>query len=269
MAMDIDRLRPAVGIEVCDVDLSTELAAGILQELETLFDTESLLLFRNQDFSDDQGRRFFAHFGARVEGITVVTNEAPTGRGELQFHSERSFQKNETIRGLALYCKAIGVSNGATLFVDCAAAYRALPTDLQTLLAHTDTVHSFDPRIRLGPEYAGSVPEGGWQAIHPAILEHPVTGVPILFVSPWFTTGIVGMDPEEGAALLSALFDHLSSPAFRYRHVWRPNDLLMWDNLSIIHAREPYDESNTRVLWKYEFRLRDHLRLPEPNNAFG
>ena len=124
----------------------------------------------------------------------------PTGRGELEFHSEQSFQRTNPIRGLALYCKAIGVNGGATRFINSAAAYRALPEDLRSELAQTDTVHSFDPyRVRLGSEYSGKgVPEGGWQTVHPAILEHPVTGTPILFVSPWFTTSIVGRDPKKG-----------------------------------------------------------------------
>ncbi len=264
----IRRLSGAGGVEVRDFDLRTALADDSFRELEDLFDTESLILLRNQNITHDEGRQFFARFGPLIDGIGVVSNEEATGRGELEFHSEQSFQRDNPIRGLALYCRAIGPHGGATLFIDCAAAYRALPADLQSQLAHTDTVHSFDPRVRLGSAYGGTgIPEGGWQTVHPAILEHPVTGTPILFVSPWFTTGIVGMDSEDGGALLSALLDHLSNPAFSYRHEWQPDDLLLWDNLSMIHAREPYDESTSRVLWKYEFRLREPFHLPEPNLA--
>jgi taurine dioxygenase len=262
------RLSPAGGVEVRDFDLRTELDEKSFTQLEGLFDEESLILFRNQGLSNDEGRQVFARFGPLIDGIGVVSNQDPTGRGELEFHSEQSFQRANPIRGLALYCRAIGVNGGATLFVNCAAAYRALPEDLRAELAHTDTVHSFDPRVRLGSDYAGTgVPKGGWQTVHPAVLEHPVTGIPILFVSPWFTSSIVGRDPQEGEALLCALLEHLSNPAFCYRHEWRPNDLLMWDNLCMTHAREPYDESTTRVLWKYEFRLREQFRLPEPHFA--
>jgi taurine dioxygenase len=262
------RLSEAGGVEVEGFDLRTELDAGSFEELEGLFDTESLILLRNQSISHDDGRELFARFGPLIDGIGVVSNEEATGRGELKFHSEQSFQRANPIRGLALYCRAIGPNGGATLFVDCAAAYRALPAELKSELSHTDTVHSFDPRVRLGSDYGGTgIPEGGWQTVHPAILEHPVTGIPILFVSPWFTTGIVGRSTEEADALLSVLVDHLANPAFSYRHEWQPNDLLMWDNLSMTHAREPYDESASRVLWKYEFKLREQFHLPEPNLA--
>ncbi len=262
------RLSEVGGVEICDFDLRTELDTESFKEIEDLFDTESMVLFRNQTISDDEGRQLFGRFGPLIDGIAVVSNEEPTGRGELKFHSEQSFQRANPIRGLALYCQAIGPQGGATLFVDCAAAYSALPADLQSELAHTNTVHSFDPRVRLGSDYGGTgIPEGGWQTVHPAVFEHPVTGTPILFISPWFTTGIVGKDPKDGEALLSDLLDHLSNPAFCYRHEWQPNDLLMWDNFSMTHAREPYDESASRVLWKYEFKLRDQFHLPEPNLA--
>jgi taurine dioxygenase len=264
--VDIHQLSSAVGVEVRNLDLSIELDDRDFERLQGIFDRKSLVLFRDQTITDDDGRRLIARFGPLVEGIGVVSNEALTGRGELEFHSERSFQRQEPIRGLALYCKATCANGGATLFINCAAAYDALPSDLRGELADTDTIHSFDPRVRLGAEYGGpDVPEGGWQTIHPAVLRHPVTGIPILFVSPWFTTGIHGRGQSDGATLLSAVFDHLSNPAFCYRHQWRPNDLLVWDNLSVIHAREPYDESDSRVLWKYEFRLQDDLALPEPN----
>jgi taurine dioxygenase len=201
--MHVQRLSRGSGIEVRSIDLSTELDDGTFAQLEQLFNSQSLIVFRDQSISRVQGRHFFARFGPRVEGIETVSNQAVTGQGELQYHSERSFQRGQLIRGLALYGKEISPGGGATLFIDCGAAYRSLPEALHPQLTHANTVHSFDPRVRLGANYAGpDVPEGGWQTIHPAILHHPITGAPILFVSPWFTSAIVGLDEERGTALL-------------------------------------------------------------------
>ena len=94
----------------------------------------------------------------------------------------------------------------------------------------------------------------------------PLTGVPILFVSPWFTTAIAE-DADAGDGLLDQMLGHLTDPSFRYRHQWRPNDLVLWDNLAFIHAREPYLESTTRVLWKYEFRFADGIELTPPHGT--
>jgi taurine dioxygenase len=207
-------LRPEFGVEIRDVDLSGKLDDSTFAELEQLFNAESLLLFSNQRFAYEKGCAFVYRFGPSIEGIKVVTNEAATGRGQLQFHSERSFQREEPLRGLALYAREVPATGGATLFVNCSLAYRELPADLREELLGADTVHRFDPRIRLGNAYGSpGTPEGGWH------------------------------------------FDHLRDPAFLYRHEWRTGDLVLWDNFTLIHAREPYDESRTRVLWKYEFGL--------------
>jgi alpha-ketoglutarate-dependent taurine dioxygenase len=207
-----------------------------------------------------------ARFGPLIEGIKIVTNESATGRGELQFHSERSFQREEPLRGVALYAKEVHATGGATLFINCAVACQELPADLRSELLEADTVHRFDPRIRLGEAYGSSgVPEGGWHTIHPAVLPHPITGVPILYVSPWFTTAIAGRDDQSSRSLLSRLLEHLRDPAFLYRHEWQPGDLVLWDNLVLIHAREPYDESKRRILWKYEFGLPAGSGLAAPH----
>ena len=205
--MHLKRLSPAVGVEVAGLDVGGELDGAVLRELEETLDRESLILLRGQRLSQEQGRQLFDHFGPRIPGVSVVTNDAPTGRGELEFHSEQSFQRKDPIRGLALYGKTISAGGGATLFINCAAAFQSLAQHLQDRLMHTDTVHSFDPRVRLKTGYDGpEIPDGGWRTVHPAVLRHPVTGASILFVSPWFTTAVMGCDDQQGAALLSGLF---------------------------------------------------------------
>ncbi len=269
--METAGLSSTFGTEIRGVDLSRRLDDPSFVELERLFDANALLLFRNQDFDYEQGYELICRFGPAVEGITVVTNEAATGRGELQFHSERSFQREQPLRGLALYAREVQATGGATLFVNCSLAYRELPEHLRDELHDADTIHWYDPQVRLGDAYGGTgTPKGGWQTIHPAILRHPVTGTPILYVSPWFTTAIVGREHEQGnGSLLARLLEHLHDPAFLYRHEWRRGDLVLWDNFSLIHAREPHDESRTRVLWKYEFGLPAGVGVAGPHSSIA
>lgn len=255
------------GVELSKIDLRTELDGRSSQQFERLLDTELLLVIRDQELSDEVARRFVSGFGPLVDGIGVVTTEEATGRGELEFHSERSFQRKEPLRGLSLYGKSVPESGGATLFINCVAACAALPDDLRATLATVDTIHQFDPRIRLGAGSGGNVPEGGWRTVHPAIWQHPVTGVPVLFVSRWFTRRVIGMDSEASEQLLTRVFDHLSEQRFLYRHEWRENDFVLWDNFALAHAREPFDESKPRVLRKYEFMLRPGFALPAPRQA--
>ena len=50
-----------------------------------------------------------------------------------------------------------------------------------------------------------------------------------------FTRHIEGMKPKESAALLSYLYEHLSSPDFTCRFHWRKNSIAMWDNRCTQH----------------------------------
>jgi taurine dioxygenase len=56
------------------------------------------------------------------------------------------------------------------------------------------------------------------------------------------TREIVELPAAESDALLEALFAHLYAPANTLEHGWCAGDLVVWDNLSVQHAR-----ANVRV----------------------
>ena len=71
----------------------------------------------------------------------------------------------------------------------------------------------------------------------------------MLFVNPGFTAAIVGLAPEESAALLAELQTHAIRPEFVTRHRWRLGDLVIWDNRSLMHhAVVDYEGKGTRYL---------------------
>ena len=207
--------------------------------------------------SETEQRGLVSSFGPIVSGLDsfYLSNEKASGRGELVPHSDHCFF-DHPLQGLALYAKEASETGGATLFVNAGAACQALPDDLRAELAEKEALHIYDPSERLGEGYEGpDVPEGGYRAIHPVIWDHPVTGVPILYVNPWMTRAIVGMDADAGRALLSRVFHHLENPEFSYRHEWRRNDFVVWDNMMLLHAREDYDPSQPRVMHRLEIGL--------------
>jgi alpha-ketoglutarate-dependent 2,4-dichlorophenoxyacetate dioxygenase len=59
---------------------------------------------------------------------------------------------------------------------------------------------------------------------------------------------IVGMPVPEGRLLLRDLIEFATERRFVYRHVWRPGDLVIWDNRCTMHRGRPFDESETRDL---------------------
>jgi taurine dioxygenase len=72
---------------------------------------------------------------------------------------------------------------------------------------------------------------------HPVVRTHPATGRKALYVNRLITRAIDGLPREESNAILQKLFDHQEQPKFVYEHVWRPADILMWDNRCTLHAR--------------------------------
>jgi len=73
--------------------------------------------------------------------------------------------------------------------------------------------------------------------IQPLVLVHPETGRKALYCSPRFTIGIKGMSEAEADPILDELIAFVTDRARRwhYRHKWRDNDLVFWDNRCVCH----------------------------------
>ena len=83
---------------------------------------------------------------------------------------------------------------------------------------------------------------------HPIVCTHPETGRKTLFVSPYFTKKVLGMAEKEGRALLETLFEHQTQDEYIWVHEWQVGDLVMWDNRATMHRREPFPDSERRIL---------------------
>jgi alpha-ketoglutarate-dependent taurine dioxygenase len=100
----------------------------------------------------------------------------------------------------------------------------------------------------LPPEAKENVPNG---VLHPIVRTHPESGRKALYINPIRIEGIPGMEEEAALALLSRLLEHATRPEFEYRHRWRPGDVVMWDNRSLLHKANPdYDMRERRYLYR-------------------
>jgi len=92
---------------------------------------------------------------------------------------------------------------------------------------------------------------GAW---HPAILKHPANGRPTLYLGRRRNSYIEGLSREESDALLEQLWVHCTQPQFLYEHVWRLGDLVMWDNRSTMHRRDPFDGEARRIMHRTQIK---------------
>jgi taurine dioxygenase len=84
--------------------------------------------------------------------------------------------------------------------------------------------------------------------VHPVVRTPPATGRKALYVNRLMTVRIEGLPAQESDELLDMLFDHQERREFIYVHVWRPGDLLMWDNRCALHARTDFSPTERRLM---------------------
>ena len=58
----------------------------------------------------------------------------------------------------------------------------------------------------------------------------------------------------ENEALLDRIWARCMREEFTYRHKWRAGDLLMWDNRSTMHRRDPFDAGARRVMHRTQLK---------------
>jgi alpha-ketoglutarate-dependent taurine dioxygenase len=59
---------------------------------------------------------------------------------------------------------------------------------------------------------------------------------------------VVGMDLDQGRALLAELLDRATQPELVYSHRWSVGDTVIWDNNGVLHRAAPYDSSSPREM---------------------
>ncbi len=69
-----------------------------------------------------------------------------------------------------------------------------------------------------------------------------------VYVSRLMSVRIEGMDDAESRGVLDRLSDIVEAPDNIYQHSWRPGDIIVWDNLSSVHARTAWPGDQRRTL---------------------
>ena len=271
-AISVAKLHPVIGAEIGGVDLSRPLDDGTLRRIKDAWHKHSVLVFRDQNLSEDDQRRFASYFGPvsrRVQpraGATgldaspdwddmmLVSDKVDAsgkpigslGHGEMWFHTDKCYHRRPH-RASFLYGIEIPSDGGHTKFSSLYAAYEKLSADLKRRLDGVMVMqghqYSVGRRIDLSLKL---------EAIHhcrqPIVVTNPGSGRKALYVASQNTMWIEGMDRSESEVLLQQLFGIVEDPSIIYEHVWRVGDLVMWDNLACLHARTDWPADQRRTL---------------------
>jgi alpha-ketoglutarate-dependent taurine dioxygenase len=280
MALSIAPLTPAVGAEVAGVDLAS-ITAAEGAEIERAWHRHSALLFRGQRLTDDDLLSFSRRLGeldpppnmeqGRMSppgypDIYVVSNVldekgqpiGALGAGEAVWHTDMSYLELPPDASM-LYAIEIPPQGGNTWLLGMQAAWATLPEALKAKvrgrrIKHDGTYNS-GGLLRKGVEPTDD-PHKAPGAWHPAVCRHPVTGVAMLYLGRRRNSYIEGYPAAESEAVLDALWRHIERPELSYAHKWRVGDLLMWDNRSTMHRRDPFDGAARRIMHRTQIKGR-------------
>jgi len=250
--LQVRALRPDFGAEVRGLVPAAPLDPPTIRQLRALFQKHGLLLFPDLD-PDARFQTYLAeqmideapvdadalhvdefHQVSNVEKIAVV----PLGR--LMFHSDTMWEE-DGCKAISLYGKHVEPGAIPTMFVSVAHAWETLPADLRARVEGKYAVHcadATDQRRKYISDDVMVVDFGRRDMLRlPIAYRHPRTGQTLLYISPQLTHHIEGLSYDESEELLNALFDHMYDERNVFTYSWRQGDLLVWDNLTLQHAR--------------------------------
>jgi alpha-ketoglutarate-dependent taurine dioxygenase len=250
--LEVRKLRPDFGAEVIGLNPVAPLDPPTLRRLRAAFKEHGLLIFRDLN-PDARFQTYLAeqlidenlidpealhvdeyHQVSNVEKVAVV----PLGR--LMFHSDTMWEE-DGCKAISLYGKHVEPGAIPTMFLSVAHAWKTLPADLRAKVEGKVAVHcadATDQRRSYISDDVMVVDFGSRQHLPlPIGYRHPRTGQTLLYISPQLTHHIEGLDYDESENLLEALFDHMYAEENAFTYNWQQGDLLVWDNLTMQHAR--------------------------------
>ena len=270
--MNLRPLHRTVGAEVTGVDLAATLDDETIARIRAAWIEWGVLVFPDQPVSDAEQIAFSRRFGdleifpqsdSRSSVAPEVFRVANTDEnGVLRARSDPAARFLTTTwmwhtdscyrpvpsAGAVLHGIEVSSEGGETHFADLRAAWDEMPEALRGRVRDLSACHSYEfMRSRrdlpaMKPEEAAAVPA----VRHPLVRSHPESGRVSLYISPVYMQGIEGLDAAASDALIEELIAWATRERYVYRHVWRKDDVLMWDNRSTMHIVTPYDDANVR-----------------------
>ena len=280
MAVQIKNLGAALGAEAAGVDLSGPLPQADIGAIEAAWRERLVVVFHRQSLSDPQLIAFSKNFGEldppgpnpygepfnkvhpELNVISnVVENGKPIGNlsdGEAVWHADMTYidvpPKAALLHALEVPPPEAG---GNTYFANMFAAYESLPADLKKAvegkIAVHDAARNSAGMLRKGYKEVADVRETVG-AHHPLVRTDLKTGRKALFLGRRPNAYVLGLEVAESEALLDALWAHATQSRFTMCHEWKVGDVLMWNNLSVLHRRDAFDPKSRRVMHRSQIK---------------
>ncbi len=270
MTITLSAMTPNFAAEIGDVDLAKPVQDADFAAIADAFWKYSVLIFPNQDITQQQQLAFAERFGpverertldpkatpSRFDGaFSDISNLTADGKiwgadsrqrmykaGNKLWHTDSSFKRLPALTSL-LHARTTAPIGGHTEFADQRAAYDALPEREKKALEGLVVEHWIATSRRRSGFSDFNEDEMRRLPPVPQMLVRliPQSQRKSLYVAS-HAGRIYGMPDDDGRALIDRLLDHVTQRQFVYTHRWRANELVMWDNRCTMHRGTDYDD---------------------------
>ena len=265
--------------DVADVDVAA-IDDAAFETLHAAWLRFPVLRLRDQALTDDALKDFSRRFGpleyapmGRISAEELARHPNPyvatisnihvdgkpiggLGSAEAAWHTDMSYIERPPTASL-LYAVEVPGQGGDTHFCNMVAALAALPVELveqvRGLRVKHDAAHDSVGKLRRGHRDAVD-PREAPGAVHEMVRRHPENGTEALFLGRRQDAYVVGLPLAESEGLLDEVWRYVARGDALWTQRWRPGDLVIWDNRSVMHRRAAFAPTSRRLMRRTQVR---------------
>ena len=270
--MDVVPLGPGFAAELRGVtlaDVANDDAA--YRAVRAAFEERSVLVFRDQDVTDESQIAFSHRFGpleitpAATQGagthLIVLSTVGADGKvvpadsrvalrnkANQLWHADSTFKSVPALASV-LSARIIPSHGGETEYVSTRLAFDRLDQALQRRVANLFAWHDYSySRGKIAPdivaaEERAALPPQCWRMVW----TNPANGRRALYIAS-HARAIEGMEESAARQLIAELTNAATAPGSSYAHTWRQGDVVMWDNRATLHRGRPWPPDEARLI---------------------
>ncbi len=256
MTVEVRPVAGALGATVTGVDLVSVTEEGQLDGVRRALADHLVVFLAGQDLDLDDLERITDLLGGRdvtpfvspLEDRPYVIRVIKEPDDQLNFanawHSDLSYLAQPPSYTL-LHAWEVPPFGGDTIWSNQYLAFETLSRGLRKTLTGLRAVHSagmaygtggFLDQVKELTSMAIAPSDDAYaEHVHPAVIEHPVTGRAALYLNPVYTTRFEGWNPVESQELLGHIYRHATAENLTCRLRWDRHTLAIWDNRCTMH----------------------------------
>jgi alpha-ketoglutarate-dependent 2,4-dichlorophenoxyacetate dioxygenase len=272
MRMDVVPLGPGFAAELRGgtlADVANDDAA--YRAVRAAFEAHSVLIFRDQDVTDESQIAFSRCFGpleitpAATQGagthLVILSTIGPDGKvvaadsrtalrnkANQLWHADSTFKSVPALASV-LSARIIPSHGGETEYVSTRLAFERLDKATQARVAGLFAWHDYSySRGKVAPnivaaEERAALPPQCWRMVW----TNPANGARALYIAS-HAYAIEGMEQGGAQKLIAELTEAATAPGRSYTHAWRQGDVVMWDNRATLHRGRPWPPNEPRLI---------------------